>query len=205
MARRLVLVLAVAAWAAGCGQAPPNEGEAAASTEETTAESTTASGSEFRGVVDSYAVAQEEIAAEGGEETVGEYRVGYIVEPAEGWWQGDPATLEWREPAAGETNHIEILPYDAETGLLIPYMDIELQVRDEAGEVIDERPLDFYWSEFGHYANNFSLPESGTYTLRADLEPPEFLRHGSEEGEGKMFTGPITVQFDDVQISTEEE
>ncbi len=59
---------------------------------------------------------------------------------------GDPATLEWREAAAGETNHIEILPYDAQTGLLIPYMDIELQVQDEAGEVVDERPLDFYWS-----------------------------------------------------------
>jgi hypothetical protein len=203
--RKSVLVLAVTLWAVGCGQAPPNEGEAAASTEETTAESTTASGSEFRGVMDSYAVAQEEIEAEGGQETAGEYRVGYIVEPAEGWWQGDPAALEWREPAEGETNHIEILPYDAQTGLLIPYMDIKLQVRDEAGEVVDERPLNFYWSEFGHYANNFSLPESGTYTLRADLEPPAFLRHGSEEGEGKVFTGPITVQFDDVQISTEEE
>ena len=57
MARMLVVVLAVAAWATGCGQEPPNEGEGAGSTEETTAETTTAPGSELRGVVDSYAVA----------------------------------------------------------------------------------------------------------------------------------------------------
>jgi hypothetical protein len=207
--RIFVIVLTVAAlWAAGCGQEPPKQDGKAGSAEETTQETTeaaAASGSEFQGVVDSYAVAQEEIEEEGGEETAGEYRVGYIVEPAEGWWQGDPANLQWREPAAGETNHIEILPYDAQTGLLIPYMDITLQVQDEAGEVVDEKSLNFYWSEFAHYANNFSLPESGTYTLRADLSQPEFLRHGTEEGEGKVFTGPITVQFDDVQISTEEE
>lgn len=212
MGRIFVTVLTVAAlWATGCGQEPPNQ-EEAGSTDETTqettdevTEATATSGSEFRGVVDSYTVAHEEIKEEGGEKTVGEYRVGYIVEPAEGWWQGDPADLQWREPAPGETNHIEILPYDAQTGLLIPYMDITLQVQNEAGEVVDEKPLNFYWSEFTHYANNFSLPESGTYTLRADLSQPEFLRHGTEEGEGKVFTASITVQFDDVQISTEEE
>lgn len=212
MGRIFVIGLTMATlWVAGCGQEPPNQEEEGGSANETTQDTTSeateaaASGSEFQGVIDSYTVAHEEIEEEGGEETVGEYRVGYIVEPAEGWWQGDPANLQWREPQAEETNHIEILPYDAQTGLLIPYMDITLQVQNEAGEVVDEKPLNFYWSEFTHYANNFSLPESGTYTLRADLSQPEFLRHGTEEGEGKVFTAPITVQFDDVQISTEEE
>ncbi len=48
----------------------------------------TGGNSKFRGVTDSYAIAQEEIESEGGEQEAGEYRVGYIVEPAEGWWDG---------------------------------------------------------------------------------------------------------------------
>jgi len=160
--------------------------------------------SRFQGVVDSYAVAQSEIDAEGGEQEVGEYRVGYIVEPAEGWWDGDPTALQWRAPSGEETNHIEILPFEAETGVLVPGMRIDLTILNESGEEIQSKPLEFYRGEFYHYANNFSLPESGTYTLRAELNPPGFRRHGTEEGEGKVFTEAVTAEFDNVEISIEE-
>jgi hypothetical protein len=163
----------------------------------------TASGSGFSDVVASYSVAQEEIEEAGGEKAVGDYRIGYIVEGAEGWWEGEGQNLRWREPAAGETNHIEILPFDKESGLLVPYMDIDLAVLDASGEEVARQKLDFYWSEFAHYANNFGLSESGTYTLRAELNPPEFMRHGSEEGEGKVFTEPVTVEFEGVEIDAE--
>lgn len=162
-----------------------------------------ASGS-FRGVVASYEVAQSEIDDEGGEQEVGEYRVGYIVEPAEGWWEGAPENLAWREPAAGETNHIEILPFEQETGLLVPGAEITLTVLDEAGEVVESKPLEFYRGEFYHYANNFSLPGSGTYALRAEIEPPTFLRHGTKDGEGRVLTEPVVVEFETVEIDTEE-
>lgn len=211
---RAVIWLAAAGLvfaALGCGQEPPAEqGDSPdAASPEGTAETTaqapgTASGSEFSGVVASYSVAQEEIEEAGGEKAVGDYRVGYIVEGAEGWWEGEAQDLQWREPAAGETNHIEILPYDKATGLLIPYMDIDLTVLDGSGEEVARQNLNFYWSEFTHDANNFSLPESGTYTLRAELNPPDFMRHGSEEGEGKVFTEPVTVEFEGVEIDTEE-
>lgn len=211
----------------GCGQPPASEGgggggeETAAgttgeeTTEETTSEATEETtgegtegtgaegGSEFQGVVDSYGVAQAEIEAEGGEVEAGAYRVGYIVEPAEGWWEGEPPNLQWREPTEGETNHIEILPFDAETGLLVPYMDITLTVLDENDEEVESKPLEFYYAEFYHYANNFSLPESGTYTLRAELAPPEFRRHGSEDGEGRVYENRAVVTFEEVEIETE--
>jgi hypothetical protein len=45
---------------------------------------TSAEDGTFQGVVDSYEVAQREIEEEGGEQRVGEYRVRYIIEPAEG-------------------------------------------------------------------------------------------------------------------------
>ena len=158
----------------------------------------------FEGIVATYSVAQSEIDEEGGEQEVGEYRVGYIVEPAEGWWDGAPENLVWREPAAGETNHIEILPFEAETGLLVPGAEITLTVLNKAGEVVESKPLEFYRGEFHHYANNFGLPGSGTYALRAEIEPPTFLRHGTEEGEGRVLTEPVVVEFESVEIDTEE-
>jgi Fe2+ transport protein len=60
------------------------------------------------------------------------------------------------------------------------------------------------YAEFYHYANSFSIPESGTYTLRAELEPPDFNRHGDKDGEGRVFTEPVTVEFENVEISPEE-
>jgi hypothetical protein len=195
--------------ALGCGQPPP-EGEgggretATEGTEETTGGVTAAGGEEFQSVIDSYAVAHEEIEAEGGETEAGPYRVGYIVEPAEGWWEGGPEDPEWREPSPDETHHLEILPFDPETGLLIPEMEGRLTVLDQNGEEVDEQPLRFYYAEFYHYANNFSIPDSGSYTLRAELEPPDFNRHGSEDGEGRVFTEPVTVEFEGVKIDTGE-
>jgi hypothetical protein len=164
-----------------------------------------ASTGQFQGVVDSYGVAQEEIEAEGGEQRAGGYRVGYIIEPAEGWWEGDPQNLAWREPAPGETNHIEILPFEVGSGLLVPEAEITLTVLDESGNEVDTKPLRFYRGEFYHYANNFSLPRSGAYTLRAEIAPPTFLRHETDEAQGRVFTDPVTAEFENVEIDTEEE
>lgn len=208
-----VLALLVFVVTAGCGREPVTSSRAVQETTgETTGEAsagTTAPKSapteSLQGVMDSYLLAQEEISTEGGEMEAGEYRVGYIVEPAEGWWEGDPQDPEWREPAAGETNHIEILPFDRETGLLVPYMDIELTVTDGSGTEVESKPLSFYYADFYHYANNFNIPEKGSYTLMAELSPPEFRRHGDADGEGKVFTEPVQVEFDGVEIAPQEE
>jgi Fe2+ transport protein len=207
-----VLVLALAASVvAGCGQSESEEKTDGGSASGGSASGGSSSGSgkdggqEFQGVLDSYGTAQAEIDGEGGEQEVGDYRVGYIVEPAEPWWEGDPGNLTLRKPAAGETNHIEILPFEARTGLLIPYMEGTLTVLDESGEEVDRKPLQFYRGEFYHYANNFSLPQSGPYTLRAEMQPPTFLRHETEVREGRVLTQPISVEFENVEIDTEGE
>jgi hypothetical protein len=201
-----MLVLLVVVLAAACGQggSGSENGGGSASASDSASEGDSSEAGTFQRVVDSYEVAQREIEEEGGEQRVGEYRVGYIIEPAEGWWEGDPQNLTWREPAPGETNHIEILPFEVGSGLLVPEADITLTVLDGSGNEIDTKPLRFYRGEFYHYANNFSLPESGTYTLRAEIAPPTFLRHETEEAEGKVFTEPVTAEFENVQISTEE-
>jgi len=132
------LVLAQARLIPDCGQPPP-EGK-----DEPTAEGmeerTSAEDSELQGMVDSYAVAHEEIEEEGGEKETGPYRVSYIVELVEGWWEGDPEDPEWRAPSPNETHHLEILPFDRESGLLIPEMEGRLTVVEVAGEG-DNQPV----------------------------------------------------------------
>ncbi|HJQ46713.1 MAG TPA: hypothetical protein VJ870_10380 [Amycolatopsis sp.] len=65
---------------------------------------------------------------------------------------------------------------------------------------MDSKQLNFYYSEFFHYANNFSIPQEGTDTLRAYLDPPTFLRH-REAGEAPALGEGAQVTFTGVQIT----
>lgn len=148
------------------------------------------------GVATQYASLEEEIGEAGGDTTVGPWRVGYIIEAAEPWYEGRNGSQVFREPAPGETNHIEILPIEAKTGRVVPDVPIRLEVLDDAGAVVDAQELNFYYSTFFHYANNFHVSQPGTYTLRVTLGVPGFFRHGEagvtpplSEGATAIFTG----------------
>jgi hypothetical protein len=174
---------------AGCG------GDGSASTDQK--ESAVPSGVEKQ-----YATLAEEVAERGGKTTQGDWTVSYIVEAAEPWFEKRGAQTSFREPQKGETHHIEIIPTEAGTGRIIPDVPVTLSVIDSNGKVVQEQQLNFYYSTFFHYANNFSVPEPGTYTLRAKLDPPPFNRHG-EEKDGPALADGVTVEFDDVELSTE--
>lgn len=151
------------------------------------------------GVTTQYELIEEEVGAEGGATTSGPWRIAYIVEPAEPWFEDG----QFREPTAAETHHIEIIPIEAATGRVVPEVPITLEVVDEAGEVVDSKPLAFYYAEFFHYANNFSVPGAGDYTLRATIEPPPFRRHGEASGEPALSEG-AEVEFEDVHLEIED-
>lgn len=191
-----IVLTTLAVVGAGCGS---EEDGASVAVETTGTESTAApSGTEVpEGVAVQYATIEDEVAAEGGETESGPWRIAYIVEPAEPWFVDG----RFREPAARETHHIEILPIEAETGRLVPEVPIRLEVIDSNRKVVDGKELDFFYSdEFFHYASNFSVPESGTYTLRATLDAPDFPRHG-EEGEAPALAEGAEVTFDDVELA----
>lgn len=157
------------------------------------------------GVAHQHTVLEAEIAARGGETKAGEYRIGYIVEAAEPWFQsehGAHGKLVNREPAKNETHHIEIIPMEAKTGRIVPNVPIKLEVVDAKGKVVQAQELNFYHAEFFHYANNFSIPEAGKYTLRATLQPPTFLRHGAS-GEKPALSETVTATFNDVTLKAE--
>jgi len=158
------------------------------------------------GVLKDYATMAAEIAAEGGEKTSGEWNVGYIVEPAEAFYPSTRTTSgeagsrpALREPATGETHHIEILPREASTGRLVPGVSVRLEVVDSTGRVVDAKPLEFLHSTFFHYANNFSVPAAGRYTLRATIGRPGFARH-AEPGEAPVLDKGTTVEFSGVEL-----
>lgn len=182
---------AVLGLLAGCAQGSADTGSHAAGTPEAVP----------AGVAAQYATVNREIKAEGGETTSGEWRIGYIVEPAEPWFENSGGTLGFREPAAGETHHIEIVPFEAAGGRIVPDVPIFLEVLDGAGAVVDAKKLNFYHAEFFHYANNFSVPTAGTYTLRATLEAPAFSRHG-ESTERPALSDGATVEFTGVELAT---
>lgn len=152
------------------------------------------------GVAEQYSVLQDEVAERGGSVESGEWTVSYIVEQAEPWYAEHDGEQHLRQPADGETHHIEIIPTETATGRIVPNVPITLEVVDADGNVVDEKPLNFLYSTFFHYANNFEVPEEGTYTLRATLGAPDFARHG-EEGEEPPLSEGTEVEFADVELT----
>jgi hypothetical protein len=191
--------------ATGCGE--DREGgvrvETSGTGTGTTTTATAPAASEVpEGVAKQYATIEEEVREAGGETRSGPWRIAYIVEAAEGWFERRNGRLAWRAPARDETNHIEILPIEADSGRLVPDVPITLEVLDGNGQRVARKRLSFYYAEFFHYAENFVLPRSGRYTLRATIGAPPFRRHG-EEAEGPPLVKGATVTFEDVEIETE--
>lgn len=189
-------LVAVLVWMAACG-----EGAVQQSAKRPAA--TTHSSKVPKGVAAQYATIEEEVHAEGGEKPTGRWRIAYIVEPAEGWFERRGDDFEWRAPAENETHHIEILPIEAETGRLVPNVPITVEVLDAQGERVARKSLTPYYAEFFHYAENFSIPEAGDYTLRAEIEPPDLRRHGEEQEDPALADG-AEVEFEKVRLERQE-
>ena len=155
------------------------------------------------GVVEQYEVLAGEVAEKGRTVDAGAWKVHLITEAAEPWHEvhGEGHT-EFREVKAGETDHIEIIPVDAASGRIVPDVPITLEVIDPDGTVVAEEGLDFYGSTFFHYADNFSISEPGTYTIKATLEAPPFSWHGEEDQAPALSEGAV-VEFADVELGAE--
>ena len=142
------------------------------------------------GVAEQSQVLADEIAENGKTVESGAWTVNLITEAAEPWHEvhGDGHT-KFRDVRPGETNHIEIIPVDTASGRIVPDVPIALEVIDADGQVVaKDEGLTFYGSTFFHYANNFSVAQPGTYTVKATLGAPDFpvARRGGR--------GPSTVR-----------
>lgn len=149
------------------------------------------------GVREQYEVLADEVAEKGKTIDSGEWTVKMITEAAEPWF--DERGTHFRPPEADETHHVEIIPVESSTGRIVPNVPITLEVIDAQDTVVEKLNLNFYYSTFYHYANNFAVPEAGTYTLRATIGVPAFNRHG-QESETPALTEGTTVEFKDVEL-----
>jgi hypothetical protein len=154
------------------------------------------------GVRAQYEVLAEELDEKGMTTESGEWTINLITEAAEPWHvvESDGSST-FREPADGETNHIEIIPVETATGRIVPDVPVSIDVLDETGASVQKLDLNFYWSTFAHYARNFSIPKAGDYTLKVTVGVPTFPRHGDEDEAPAMSKG-ATVEFDDVALGT---
>lgn len=193
-ARHALFGTAIAAVLTACGGAVDVDGRAGGATD-----ATSAAPGVPDGVAAQYATLQKEIAAEGGEQTSGPWNIGYIVEPAEPWYETRDGKQVFRPVAPGETHHLEIVAREAATGRVVPNVPVKVEVVAADGSVVQTKELQPFYAEFFHYANNFSVPTPGTYTLRATVEAPTFLRHG-EEGEDAALSQGATVSFPGVKL-----
>ena len=152
------------------------------------------------GVQKQYEVLADEIADNGESVESGGWTVNLITEAAEPWFERRGSETHFRAPKAGETHHVEIIPIETSTGRIVPDVPITLAVVAADGEVVQEQELDFYHSTFFHYANNFTISEPGSYTVRATLGVPGFNRHG-DESETPALTEGATVEFTGVELT----
>lgn len=152
------------------------------------------------GVAEQYATLADEVDERGGQVESGDWTVSYIVEAAEPWHERRGGEMHFREPAAEETHHLEIIPVETSTGRIVPDVPITLEVIDADGKVVDAKDLRFLHSTFFHYAENFEVPEGGPYTLRATLGAAGFAHHGAE-GERPSLSEGTVVEFDGVDLA----
>lgn len=142
-----------------------------------------------------------EVAHTGEIREVGEYLVGFAQETAEGMWhfrgEGD---LEWVEPDQ-ENCHLEVVVADPADGRFLPYLDVEATLIAEDGTEVGPHEIPFVWHPgLYHYGKNLQLPSSGRYTIRIEVQPPEFHRHDRKNGD--RFGESVTVEFEGVDIQT---
>jgi hypothetical protein len=155
------------------------------------------------GVAEQYEVLADELAEKGMTVESGPWTINLITEAAEPWHEvhGGGHT-EFRDVRAGETNHIEIIPVDTASGRIVPGVPIVLEVIDSNGQVVAKDRLSFYGSTFFHYANNFSIAEAGSYTIKATLKAPTFPWHGADDEAPALSDGAV-VEFADVELGAE--
>ncbi|MEN6520944.1 MAG: hypothetical protein ABFD46_07320 [Armatimonadota bacterium] len=201
----LVLLMAAGVWANGKKKTTPTTQPTGAGPAEAAAAISIAPISviQQRGHVDNMGESQEmmmnSIKQSGGQSTVGDYQVAYMVNPPKGYYQTINGQLTWVPPAPGETQHIEVVVLDSLTGKPIP-VSPTLDVIDQSGNTVQSKQLSYFWHPMAdHYGANFSIPTSGSYSIRVHAPAPDILRH--DRNLGDRFTVPIDVTFSNVQLT----
>ncbi len=140
------------------------------------------------------------VAEDGGQQPAGPYVVGYAIEEAEGMYAWSEGELVWQEPRE-ENLHVEITVRDGADGRFVPGLQVRGTLITAEGRELGTHEHPLLWHPMlYHYGRNWKVPGDGSYTLRVQIDPPQFMRH--DEVNGKRFTETISVEFRDVRAKT---
>lgn len=142
----------------------------------------------------------EQVAKGGGAQRAGEYTVGWAYEDPEGLYHWRDGELMWEEPPDDANVHVEIAVRDGADGRFVFGLGVHLTILDASGRGVGSHDLPFLWHpSLYHYGANIRVPGSGTYTLRARIQPPTYSRH--DRVNGRRFIEVVTAEFDRVQLA----
>ena len=153
---------------------------------------------------DAYKKALEHMANEeadtGNMKAAGNYMVAFAAEEAEGMYMMKNGSLEWQEPE-DENIHIEVTAFDAADGRFIPGLTVYATLIDSKGNQVGRHQQPFLWHPWlYHYGRNWKIPGDGEYTIKVEIEAPDFPRHDKKNG--KRFAEKVEVTFDNVKLET---
>jgi uncharacterized protein involved in high-affinity Fe2+ transport len=136
----------------------------------------------------------------GNMQAAGDYIVAFAAESAEGMYMMKDGKLSWQEPEE-ENVHIEITALDGADGRFIPGLTVHVTLTDSNGSRIGRHQQHFLWHPWlYHYGRNWKIPGDGKYTIKVEIEAPDFPRHDKKNG--KRFVDAVEVTFKDVQLET---
>jgi hypothetical protein len=136
----------------------------------------------------------------GAAQPAGDFLIGYAVEHAEGLYVMEGGRLVWHNPT-NENAHLEIVVQDASDKRFIPGLTVHATLIDGSGREVGTHRQPFLWHPWlFHYGLNWVVPGDGEYTLRMQVEAPDFMRHDKENG--KRYAQPVKVEFRNVKTRT---
>lgn len=137
------------------------------------------------------------VAVNGAETRDGPYLVTLAVERAEAYWvlHGKDLSYNTRVEQSAERNaHLEVGVRDTVTGRFVPGLDVTATVTDASNHVVGTMPEMFMWHPWiHHYGQNWRVPRTGRYTIRAHAAMPPFRRYGRSGA--TLFAAPVDAQI----------
>jgi hypothetical protein len=135
------------------------------------------------------------------EQSAGDYVIGCVVKPAEGFYHRRDSLLEWRAPEASENAHIDVSVRDGADGRFVPGLTVFATVIDSEGREIGTHRQPFVWHPWIYqYGQNWQLAGDGKYAIRVRIEPPDFPRR--DRINGRRYADAVEVEFAGVAVAT---
>ena len=134
-------------------------------------------------------------AGVGAEMTAGEFFVGYVFTPPQGYYERGV----WHEPTGDARLVISVR--DGFDGRTVPALTVRAALTDASGREVFARPMPFGWDPvLDGYADDVPLPAGGApFRLRVEIDPLQLRRH--DPVNGQRFEEDVVAEFADVRVS----